>query len=325
MADGRLGGLTALCLVLAAPASAATSSEAARVAIDSCIRKLNPEIDIGYDRIAARCPDLARHLEESGSSVWLPRDWKRRANDLSAGGLRELEDLLARQSSDTAASDAGSHKLSTDHLPAVLASLAGDGAAGRNGWWARAKAWLRDVFERREEEDDWFSRVVGRSGLSEAVIELISYAALAMVVVLAGVIVVSELRVDKGLGRLWHRFARQRRVQISDARPESNTDSWTWTDVQKAAPSQQPRLLLELIASRLTAQGRLPQTRGLTVRELTRAARLRDAVDRERFAELARVCECIRFSNDQASSEAITAALNGGRALLTQMNAHEQG
>jgi hypothetical protein len=327
VAGGRLGGLTALCLAVAVSASAGTSSEAARIAIDSCIERLTPDIDIGYDRIAARCPDLARHLQESGASVWLPRDWKRRANDLSAGGLRELEELLARQSRDTAASETRSRRLNTDHLPAVLASLAGSGAAGRNGWWTRTKAWIRDVFERREEEDDdWFSRVVGQSGLSQAVIEIISYAALLLVVLLAAVIVVNELRVGGVPGRLRRRLSGWRRSGWPSAGAEPPPDAGTssWSDLQKAAPAQRPRLLLELIASRLTAEGRLPQTRGLTIGELTRAARLEDAVARERFAQLARVCERLRFSNDQASSEAIAAALEGGRVLLAQISPGEQ-
>src|SRR6201999_4533713 len=120
----------------------------------ACIRKLNPDIDVGYQRIAARCPDLARHLQESGWSAWLPRDWKRPWNDLSAGGLRQLGELLALQARDTVGSGPSLRQLNTHHLPAVLAALAGSGAAERNGWWERTKAWLREAFERDEEQDD---------------------------------------------------------------------------------------------------------------------------------------------------------------------------
>ena len=41
--------------------------------VDSCVRVLDPQLDIGYDRIAARCPVLARELEHGAWSSWLPR------------------------------------------------------------------------------------------------------------------------------------------------------------------------------------------------------------------------------------------------------------
>jgi len=45
----------------------------------------------------------------------------------------------------------------------------------------------------------------------------------------------------------------------------------SWHDVERAAPNERPRVLLELIAARLTAARRLPASGALTVRELTRA------------------------------------------------------
>src|SRR5690242_13131210 len=175
MALRRVGGLRAAGLALAgllgltsawavAPLPATVSAAAvpdgvsARLAIDTCLKRLNPETDIGYERISAHCPDLARRIEASGWSVWLPRDWKRPGNDLSAGGLRQLEQLLA---AGNGVSSSGPGRLNVAALPTVLASLAQDGAAESRGWWTRTKAWLRDVFERGEEEDDdWFSHLV---------------------------------------------------------------------------------------------------------------------------------------------------------------------
>ena len=95
----------------------------------------------------------------------------------------------------------------------------------------------------------------------------------------------------------------------------------SWGDVQSASPRQRPGLLLELVTSRLTAAGRLPQSRGLTIRELTGAARLPDGIDRERLVALARMSERMRFSNEQASSEAVAASLEGGRVLLERISA----
>jgi hypothetical protein len=323
MAGGRapcLAMATSLMLLVSHPASSTgISIKTARIALDACVRRLNPETDIGYERVTARCPDLVRRLDESGLAAWLPRDWRRPGNDLSPGGLRELDNLLALQDRN---SSPPTHQPNVRHLPAVLAGFAGGGAAERNGWWARTKAWLRDVFERREEEDDnWFSRVVGHSGLSQAVIELVSYVALALVVVLAGVIVVNELQVEGMPGRLWRRYVARRRTAVSVVGAErEGANVSTWEEVQKAAPAQRPRMLLELVATRLTEEGRLPQSRALTARELAHLARLPDEADRGRLLDLARMAERMRFSNDQVPDTAVGAVLEGGRLLLERIS-----
>ena len=85
--------------------------------------RLNPDIDIGYDRVAARCPALVRRVSESGVSAWLPRDWQRPGNDLSAGGLRELRQLLARELT-TAGGGGRESCAGVERVHDVLASLA---------------------------------------------------------------------------------------------------------------------------------------------------------------------------------------------------------
>src|ERR1700734_3178306 len=75
--------------------------------LDSCLKRLDPQSDIGYDRIAARCPELTKQLEQSPWSAWLPRGWKEPGNDLSAGGLRQLRDVIARETA-TAPPNGGS-------------------------------------------------------------------------------------------------------------------------------------------------------------------------------------------------------------------------
>jgi Domain of unknown function (DUF4129) len=305
MAGGRSGGLTALLLALLA-LPPAVAQDAALDAIDSCIRRLDPDIDIGYERIASRCPDLARRLEASGWSAWFPADWKQPRNDLSAGGLRGLRELIARPPAQRTRAP------SVASLPGALAGLA-QGNPERNSWWARTKAWLREIFERREhgEDESWLTRLIGQNGLSQTVIELTSYAALTLVVVLAGVIVANELRVSGVLAGLRGRLATRRAPP--SVIPQ---DAPSWVDVP---PRQRPALVLELIVARLTEENRLPPARGLTARELTRAARLPDERDRERLAELARMSERVRFSNAEIPSDTIVAAIEGGRVLLERL------
>jgi len=183
--------LTALLILMTAAVAPTAAAQDALSTIDSCTARLNTDIDIGYERIAARCPELVRRLDDSGWSAWLPRDWKRPGNDLSAGSLRELRILVARE----LATQATARTPRVEQLRGVLAGLDYRGHDG-SGWWARTKAWLRDVFERREETvaDGWLTRLVAQIGLSQALIELVSYAAVALVVLLAGLVVLNELR-----------------------------------------------------------------------------------------------------------------------------------
>ena len=303
-----------LVSIMIAPviAPAAVAQSAALNSIDSCIRRLNPDVDVGYQRIAARCPELIRRLEQSGWSGWLPSDWKRPGNDLSAGSLRELRELLTREST----LRERSHAPSLERLPDVLASLARPHQEA-SGWWARAKAWLHEVFERREQTADngWLTRMIDEIGPFQAYVELISYIALALVVVLAVYILVNELRVSGVLGRLRGRFAHQNVLptRLQDDAPARD-------EVQGAPLRQQPRLLLELIVARLTEDSCLPPARGLTVHELTRAARLPDENDRNRLAELARTSERVRFSSAEVPNDVIAAAVANGRALLERIS-----
>ena len=40
--------------------------------LDACIGRLDQQLDVGYERIAARCPELAPALAQSPWAPWLP-------------------------------------------------------------------------------------------------------------------------------------------------------------------------------------------------------------------------------------------------------------
>jgi hypothetical protein len=207
-------------------------------------------------------------------------------------------------------------------LPAVLADLTQANFV-RSGWWSRAKEWLREVFERRAQasDDDWLSRLIAQNGLPQTVIELTSYATLMLVMVLAGVIVLNEVRIA-GIARGLQRKPRAARA----ARPPvaAERGALTWDAVERAPPAQRPRMLLEMIVAELMRE--LPHVRGLTVRELVRAARMTNEGDHEALTALAGVSERVRFANAPVPNEELVAVLARGRALLRQLSprAHER-
>src|SRR4051812_13906842 len=124
----RAALFAALILTVVSTARAAVPDPLA--AIDTCILNLDPQLDVGYERIARRCPDLAPALEQSGWAAWLPQGWKESRNDLSAGSLRELRSVVARE----LATKAGEHAPRVERLKEILTDL-GSTAQERSGAW----------------------------------------------------------------------------------------------------------------------------------------------------------------------------------------------
>jgi len=281
--------------------------------IDACVARLDPQLDIGYDRIAARCPDLMRQLESGPWAPWLPRGWNEPGNDLSAGSLKEFRTLVDRESSSHDPLDSPDLR----SLQPILTALAG---THNDTGWSRFKSWLRSILERREQPTDesWFSRMVSHVGISQSVIRLITYVALGAVVVVAGMIVANELR-TAGLLSKRRRTTRKRRADAS-----GDTSEGSWDGIEQASLNEKPRLLLELIVRRLTQRGLLPPAGALTVRELTRVASLPEPDDQSRLAELALAAERVRYGDARAlvpggQTSGLDEPIARGRELLARL------
>jgi hypothetical protein len=307
--------LAALAMLAAPFASPEAAETDALRAIDACIARLDAQIDVGYERIARRCPDLAPALEHSGFAAWLPQEWKESRNDLSAGSLAELRRLVARE----LATRATARTPRVERLEEILSDL-GSTAQESSGTWARFKKWVRSLFERagQQESESWLSRLVSRVGVSGAVIEVITYIALGLVVALAGFIVFNELRLAGLLGRrrVGDRSEGEHSIAVSSSR-------LTWGDVERAALVEQPRLLLQLVAAKLTARGQLPPAGAFTVRELVRTAKLGQEADRQTLNEIALTSERVRYAEGGVPSESVQEAVVRGRELLARLDSPE--
>ena len=177
-----------LALLLAAALPPCAQARDALEAIDDCVARLDTELDVGYARIAARCPDLTAALAESSFAPWLPADWKRPDNQLSAAGLSELRAQLARESGRR---DNRRPAPRTERVAAALATVAHD-AAGSIGWWQRLKDWLRRILATHAQTDSgWLRRWLAGLELSSSTTQLITWTAFALVVMLAAGIVIN--------------------------------------------------------------------------------------------------------------------------------------
>jgi hypothetical protein len=279
---------------------------------DACLSRLDPELDIGYERIAAHCPELVKQLDHGAWAPWMPRQWKEPGNDLSAGSLKEFRDLAKRE---TAASISGR----SPDVGALHAVLTGLETRKPAGGWSRFKSWLRSVLEARDQApaESWFSRMVAHVGVPQSLRQLIAYAALTVVVVLAAVIVFNELRAA-GLLRQGRAHVRRRRA----AGPaQASGSGQLWSDIEHAPLLDKPRLLLGLIVRRLAELGYLPPAGALTARELIRVARLPEPGARMQLEEVASAAEQVRYGAREPEATALEGSIASGRELLNRLNA----
>ncbi len=280
--------------------------------IDACVGRLDPQVDIGYERIAARCPELARALAASGLSPWLPSAWRAARNELSAANLAALADLARRELATQAPAQAPDLR----RLHAILAQLQGADAPPPSAW-QRFKRWLRAVLEPDEpsRQRSWLAALLDPAGMSQTVLELICVLALAAVSVLAGMILFQEIHLAAP-------FASVPRARRSRRTPRDDADRFDWDEIDAAALSEKLRLLLERLTARLMRRGVLPPAAAMTARELGQAVRLPQA-DRERLLQIATACERVRFSGRPVAPQELQLPLAAGRTLLERLEASE--
>jgi hypothetical protein len=293
------------------PAPTEAALAGALQGLEVCAARLDRELDVGYERIIARCPELPQRLAAAGVDRWLPPSWRDPHNDLSAGGLEELRTALQRERAPSPASRAPS----SQRLQAMLADMGGT-AHERGGLWRRFINWLRAWLATRDrpQDDGLWSRLVSRIGLPETLIQITTYAALGLMIVLALVILGNELRAAGVI--------RPRRSQHETGPGVSLSGlPLQWEDVERASMHERPRLILLLVLERLARLQGLPQARSLTTRELTRTVRLPHAADRDRLSELAAVAERVRYAAEPVSAADLGRALVEGRVLLDSLGA----
>jgi hypothetical protein len=280
-------------------------------AIDDCLSHIDAVADVGYERIAARCPDLTPALAGSPAAAWLPPDWRQPGNALSSRSLGDLRALLVRELTAPAARPTPD----TQRVAAVLAAVT-ETEPTQRGWWARLRAWLHQAMTPREgrANESWLQRWAAGLNLSKVARRLIGGTALALVVGIAVSVIVNELRVAGVLA------ARERRPRGRVA-SLAQRGCLSLGDIEEAEASARPSLLFELIASRLAAEQPLPAARALTAGELWRRARLPDEVVRGHLAQLAGVCERLRFSSTPVSPGSLATAVLSGRSVLAALDA----
>ena len=280
-------------------------------AIDDCLTRLDAVTDVGYARITARCPNLAQALLHSPAAAWLPTDWNQPDNELSARGLADLRAQLAREFAD---SPAARRRPDSTHVAAVLAAVTESEAAPQSRWTGSRRGCAgHSRLAARRLDDGWPRRWL--EDLPASTWSVIRWLALGLVVAIAAGLALNELRVAGLIG------LRARTTRLPGAQSGVAGNAPTLAEIERAAPTARPGMLLEFIAARLAAEERLPATRAFTARELWRRARLPDERARIPLAQLAGVSEQVRFSDVLVPPSELDAAVGDGRRVLATLDA----
>jgi hypothetical protein len=298
----------ALALLLAGQTLAA---DAALTALDHCRARLDPRVDVGLERIERKCPDLIKTLEAAPWAGLLPKGMRDRKDDVSAESLRQLGILVRRSNESARAREAPD----TASLAPVLAALGEEGQQGVSRW-ERFKRWLKDKFERSDEEGDddetsWLEKLGRQFETSEGVAKVITYIGYALVALLVAFVVWSELRAAGLLGGLRRATARAKDAALWRRK-------LSLADVSQAPLAERPGLLLKLLGEALTRAHRLPAADGLTAGAIAREARVEPA-EREELRAVAATAEAVRYGAVAPSEPELEGAVTQARDLLSKV------
>ncbi len=298
-------------LVLLAIAPAAWSQAAGRdersalEVIDQCSQSADEET-IGLTAFEEQCPGVTWALEQSG---YLPLLSTASRDELDSYDLSDL--LFVDSWYDDAAP--AERDVDAATLGPILDSLRAQESQRPPGWFERFKRWLRSMLEQPSgSPDNWLSRWLEETKISNLLATGILYVALAMILGMTILVIVNELRAAG--------FFRPRKTQpdefaggIVAAAEDAAADFDTLAADRKAS------MLLRMLVATLIRSGRLRTERSLTHRELCARARFDDARQRESFQRVAALAESTVYGSSEVPAEEVEPIVAAARELDAQL------
>lgn len=290
-------------LLLAAPAALGQSEDSARQVLDACIESIRPEV-IGLEDMEEACPGLEDAIAALGIAPLLPEN---QHDLLTRDGLINLRKLLDRYRQPP-----GREQVGVDSVQSVLESLREPAEVERSqSWYERFKRWLRETLDGKEQQaNPWLRRWLDEHPVSEAVRLALFYGVMSLVVLLAILIVVNEVRA-----------ARTGRRKSKSVTPNAAGElAQSVPNVGSAAGADRLSAVLRKLIATLLETGRLQVAHSLTHRELMARARFDDSTQRESFQRVAQLAEREVFSGQALADDEVVDAIRLGRALDAQLN-----
>jgi hypothetical protein len=263
------------------------------------------------DRHAEAALDQAIPLAECPGLLALPDSWRAalvpplEADTVTPAQLADLRALLPAPPAEP------HYSLDYRAIPAVLAqTLQAEERIASAAWWERILAWLKEhLGQEQSTQLDWLENWFARFAPPEDLVQGIFYLSLVLIVALAVLIVINEIRAlgldfkrrhSPALAALGTRAAIQAGPSLAQIR-----------DLPLAG---QLPALLALSIRHLAQQGALPDDPSLTNRQYRRHLARHPA--EPNFAQLARRAEAVLYGGQTPAPEDCRAGFDEARALL---------
>jgi hypothetical protein len=308
-----------LILLLLAPFAQSQETELARSPaaaydrIATCVDEVESDF-IGLHSLPDLCPGFDEALVATGYADFISEDDAAYFDWNSLRDLHQLADRYRRVDGHTSQGPA----MDLAMLPQVLEQLDLEQADKRPlTWGQRVRRWLDTLLRRGDPQaDSWLARWLSELDVPQWVGRSIVNVAIAVVLLIALLVIASELRA----ARIFRR-GRTRGVSQPFFGASAGSSRLALADVAAAPPGDRPALLLRLLVETLVATGRLQGERTLTHGELATRATFDGADQRTSFGRVAALCERILYGNRPAAADEIDAAIQSGSTLNEQLRA----
>jgi uncharacterized protein DUF4129 len=276
--------------------------------IESCSDSAG-EDTTGLTALEAECPGLTGALEQAGYLALLSTSQRDTLDSY------DLSDLLAVDDWYTEDDAAPAAELDVGTLGPILDSLRAQEPERPLTWFERFKRWLRSMADRQQSDsDNWLSRWFEENAkLTDKVVIVILYIALAVLLGLTILVIVNELRAAGVL--------RQRLASDADSVASSTAalEDDAAVDLDSLPADRKVSMLLRMLVTTLVQSGRLRTERSLTHRELSARATFDDAGQRESFQRVAALAERTVYGSHEVPPSEVEPIVAAARALDAQL------
>lgn len=307
---GRASGLTglaAISLIALVPAATADVSRA----IAQCRAAVAADEEREFDLVAANCPELLSAIADSDWAAAMPPAWQDTLTIHETSGLDWFEALYRKRR-------AAGNAPAADALDRIVGELGDqDPPPDTRSLWERFTDWLRELGgEREPHAPGWLSRWLSEVELPTRAIEITFWVLTAVIIAAAIAVIVIEVRAARGAAS--RRFEHRSGTDAGDA-PSSARRPRSLQDLERAAPEEQPSILLELLLDRLDRVGVVKRRPSITHREVGSVAAGLPDEDGEALTSLSSSAERIRFGDGRADPGRQGDVIAAGIALLGRL------
>jgi hypothetical protein len=294
-------------LLLASPVVWSQSNGPPAELVSKCSEAADDDV-VGLHELELICPGLARALTELAYAPFISE------GESDTLDRYALMDLLALHERFREFPRRTSQRLDTGQLPAILDALGQEQVQRPKTWFERVNLWLRNLLDRKEaDSDSWLSRWLERIDIPPTVTRIVGYGLIVLVVVLALVVIIVEVRAAR-IVRRGHQAA-----AVADSSTPIRFKSPTLSELDTADAASRPSILLRLLMATLTQTGRLSAEQSLTHRELETKTSFDNVDQLGRFRQVALLAEQTLYGDRLPAADESERVLTTGRALYAEL------